>query len=128
MSRPDYIKDIRDLLVGEVSDENGDDIPSQNIRTSWIKKEVTFPCIIINTIGGNEIPQLGCGWAKSNPLFSIDVASRISAHETNNIVNQVKDILLQSGYEKTSEVISYDEEYEAYIITINVRLTSTYSF
>jgi hypothetical protein len=133
MSRPDYIKDIRDALVDE--SDITDIVPTDDIRVGWKKQKIDFPCIIISQIGGKETPQMGCSkssegnrWSKSNPLFRIDVGTRTSLYQANQIMNDIKDLLLGSGYEKMSEFHSYSDKYEAYIHTINVRLTSVYSF
>jgi hypothetical protein len=66
--------------------------------------------------------------SESKPMFRIDVATRDSMYQAHQVMGYIKDLLLVDGYEKTSEFDDYDDEYEAYIRTINVRLTSVYSF
>lgn len=127
MSRPDYIKDIRDLLIAE--DDITDEIAVADITVTWIRKKVNFPCIVINHIGGAEVAQLGCEWSKGYPIFSIDVATKESVQKTVQLMDKVRKVLLKKGYEiLSSSPIAKDDDYQAYICTINVRLTSTYSF
>ena len=126
MSGTDYHKAIRDYLVG--SSDITDEISSSDIGVSWKRKKVNIPCIAIHQIDNKEVAQMGAGWSSGKPVFRIDVAMRDSAYKTNQIMGYIKDLLLPEGYEIMTEFDSYDDKYEAYIKTINVRVTNTYSF
>lgn len=125
MSRPTYIKTLRDDINDAVTDS---DISKSDIFVGWNKKKMDLPCVVITLIDGSEVGQLGGDWSKANPIFRVDVVSRDSAYDAAQTMNEIKDKLLPKGYEKMTEFDSYDDEFEAYIRTINVRLTSTYSF
>lgn len=133
MTRNDYIEDIIDTLSAD-SDITSI-VSSSKITIASNDKKIEYPCIILRRIGGSEVGRMGIATSSSGdrqseerPLIRIDVVTRDSAYQAYELINYIKNLLLVDGYEVTSEFEDYDREYEAYIRTINVRLTNIYSF
>lgn len=133
MTRPNYIKNLRDLLVAD-STLTGL-VSASSINVSWKKKDIPFPCIVITQIGARAVGRLGIAQSDSgermvdeNITFRIDIASRTSITNINNIADAINGILMVEGYEKMGEIDTFDENKNTYIRTLTFRLVDVYSY
>jgi len=102
------IKNIYDVL------SNDSTLSSlANINVGWNLENIEYPCINIIQAGGSEVGRLG--YQSDNivsEMFSIqlDIYSRSSIMEAYQIYDVINDIMISSGYQKTTDSDMYDDE------------------
>lgn len=134
MTRPNFIKELRDALVADSTLTAL--VPANSINVSWKKADIGFPNVIISQIDGRAIGGMGCGvspvgsrMVTETPTFRIDIASRSNITNLINIEDAIMGVLIPLGYEKMGDSIDYDsEDKEVYIRTMRFKILSKYDF
>lgn len=93
-------------------------VPSGNISVGWNTELIDFPNLSIKQNGGDAVGRLGYSGLSGNidETFNvqIDVYSDSSTLETYNIINELDNVMISSGYRKTSDNDMYDDELDIY--------------
>ena len=91
-------------------------VPSNNIKIGWQNEISSFPTITIFQIGGTSKGQLGyntaavgSGLVKESFGPQIEIYSRTSTLQNYQILDELNDIMISSGYEKLSDLDIYDD-------------------
>lgn len=101
------LKNIYDTL------NNHSSLSSTELNIGWNLEDITYPCINIIQAGGSELGRLG--YQSGNDIqerftIQLDIYSRKSMMEAYQIYDVLNNIMISSGYEKTSDSDMYDNE------------------
>lgn len=121
------LKQVRGYLVS--SDAVITKVPSEKIKTGWIRSDDQFPCITIVQVGGTDKGSLvyktsaaGSKLRTERPRFQIDIYSQKDRLETIQIADEVVKVMISGGCVKDSDAEDYNDELNLY------RKIQTYSY
>lgn len=101
------LKNIYDTL------NNHPSLSSTELNIGWKLEDISYPCINIIQAGGSEVGRFG--YQSGNDIqerftIQLDIYSRKSMMEAYQIYDTLNDIMISSGYEKTSDSDMFDGE------------------
>jgi len=96
-------------------------VPSSQIVIGEINKDTLFPTITMSQVGGIDIGLTGYRTAsqgnkvaRETVLFQINIYSRTNRKNTYDILDAVKDVMLQNSFYKTVDRDDWYEPLKAY--------------
>jgi hypothetical protein len=112
-------KNIRDYLVSSSSVTSL--VDTGNIRVAWGDLPDSFPCIIIQQVGGSDVGYLGynttaAGYKirREEATLQLDIYSTTSRTEVLNIADAVVPVMISGGCRKTTDIDVYNDSVEAH--------------
>jgi len=112
-------KNIRDYLCSSSAVTSL--VSTSNIRVGWPDQLDSFPCIIIEQVGGSDVGYLGYNSStvgsrvrRENSTLQLDIYSQTSRKNVLDIADAVVPVMISGGCRKTIDVESYNNEIEAH--------------
>jgi len=88
-----------------------------DINVGWKTEDISYPSLNIIQAGGSQTGLLGYNTGNlidETFTVQINIYSRNSLMEAYNILDVLDEIMISSGYQKTSDIDMYEDELDAH--------------
>ena len=110
------LKDLYDSIIGNPNITAL--VSADDVKVGWQNEFASYPSITLMQVGGNAVGRLGfnspSGQVDENFGVQLDIYSQKSLKENYDILEQLCNTMISSGYEKLSDYDEWDNELSAH--------------